>query len=283
MKKNVLFCGFGRLGTDCLERLIKENYNIIFIMTHKENLEDSVDTFAKDNRIEYSYANPRKERDSIYKLSNKFIIDYIVSINYRYILPVEMIKSCKYALNIHGSLLPKYRGRTPHVWSIINGEKYTGVTCHLIDSGVDTGDIIEQIAVRIEQNDTGYSLLQKFQEIYPDILIKSLNKLQIGFIPIPQNERGASYYGKRIPEMGYIDFHKSMNQVINFVRAQAYPYPGAYHYLSNGRKIVINSLIPEINKNILIEDIGIIKEIENRYYVRCIDGVLKLDNFNIIE
>lgn len=280
--KNVLFCGFGKLALECLNKLIEENYNILYILTHKEEQIDSIDTFARYNNIDYSYADTRQDKSCLDGILKENSIDYIISINYRYILLKEIFSISKHALNIHGSLLPKYRGRTPHVWSIINGEDYSGVTCHLIDEGVDTGNIIEQTAIKIDEDDTGYSLLQKFQRIYPSILIKSLNKLEKGIDTIVQNEVEASYYGRRTPDMGYIDFYKSKTQVINFVRAQAYPYPGAYYHLVNGNKIVINKVEIEENKEILINNIGVIKLIDENYYVKCMDGVLKLIDFEVL-
>ncbi len=282
MKKNILFCGFGKLALECLNRLIEENYNIIYILTHKEEQIESIDTFARYNNIDYSYKDTRQEKTFLDDVLKEDNIDYIISINYRYILPKDIFSISKYALNIHGSLLPKYRGRTPHVWSIINGEEYSGVTCHLIDEGVDTGNIIEQTVIKINHNDTGHSLLKKFQRIYPNILINSLNKLEKGIDTTIQNEVEASYYGKRTPNMGYIDFYKSKTQVINFIRAQAHPYPGAYYHLINGSKIIINQAKVEEDKDLLIKNIGIIKLIDGDYYVKCMDGVLKLTNFEIL-
>lgn len=283
MKKNIVFCGFGKLALECLKRLMEENYNVIYILTHREEQKESIDTFAKHNNIDYSYKDTRQEKTFLDSILIEGSIDYIVSINYRYILSKDVFSIPKYALNIHGSLLPKYRGRTPHVWSIINGEEYTGITCHLIDEGVDTGNIIEQKTIKIDDNDTGHSLLQKFQRMYPDILINSLNKLEKGIDTIIQNELEASYYGRRTPDMGYIDFYKSKTQVINFIRAQAYPYPGAYYYLINGRKIIINQVNVEEYEDLVIENIGIIKLIDGDYYVKCRDGILKLIDYEILD
>jgi methionyl-tRNA formyltransferase len=96
--------------------------------------------------------------------------DLILSINYLFLLDEEMISKLPLAINIHGSLLPKYRGRTPHVWSIINGETKTGVTAHIIDADCDTGDIVKQIVVPIEKDDTGATILEKYEKIYPELL-----------------------------------------------------------------------------------------------------------------
>lgn len=281
--KNVVFCGFGKMGTDCLKRLINENYHIVYILTHREQGEESVDTFAIEKKIKYSYDDMRKNTEYFLKMLRKNRVLYLVSVNYRYIIPYDIFSIPKYSLNIHGSLLPKYRGRTPNVWSIINGEEYSGITCHLIDAGIDTGNIIEQVKVKIEPDDTGYSLVEKFQLLYPDILIDSLHKLEKGEKTVVQNEIEASYYGKRTPDMGYIDFYKNAYQIINFVRAQAYPYPGAYYFLNNGKKVIINKLALESSTTVFIDSVGVIKLINNNYYVKCLDGILKLIDYEIMD
>ena len=277
----VVFFGFGKLGVRCLESLIKNGFNIFLVMTHKDNDIDSVDAMAKKMDIEFSYLDSRKNMDEIREKIISIKPDLMISINYRYIIPKEIFTLAKYAINLHGSLLPKYRGRTPHVWSIINGEKEAGITGHLIDENVDTGDIITQIVIPIEGNDTGYSLLKKYEDKYPIVLMDSINKLINGEKLIRQDENLATYYGKRTPSMGYIDFRKSASEVVNFVRSQAEPYPGAYYYLSDGKKIIINRIT---NSNISDFDspIGIIKEVDKNYYVRCNDNVLRIQEYRLL-
>jgi methionyl-tRNA formyltransferase len=206
--------------------------------------------------------------------------DYLISVNYRYIIPFEILKIANYSLNIHGSLLPKYRGRTPHVWSIINGEQYSGVTCHLIEESVDTGDIIKQKKILIDENDTGFSLLKKFEHIYPELLLDSLDHLEKNKSLLKQNEENASYFGKRIPEMGYIDFYKDCLEVKNFIRAQSNPYPGAYYFLANGKKIIIDRI--EETHFCFEGSIGQIKAIEDKYFVKCKNGNLEILEYRVI-
>jgi len=278
---DVIFCGFGKLGVICLKRLVDEGYKISFILTHKELEKNSVDTYAKENNIPFSYKDVRKESvDFLEKIVLKKI-EFLVSINYKYILPIQLINSIENSLNIHGSLLPKYRGRTPHVWSIINGEKFSGVTAHVIEEGVDTGDIIKQVQVEISDEDTGHDLLQKFEKIYPQLLIDSLSYIKNGEKLIKQNERQASYFGKRTPEMGYIDFFKNSQDIINFVRAQAPPYPGAYYYLNSGEKIIVQKIIQaEQNLN---SAIGVIVKINDNYFVKCKDVLLQIVTYKILK
>lgn len=279
--KKVIFCGFGKLGKDCLQALSDNGYTVDYILTHQELKEDSVDTYAIKNNIPYSYKDVRKNLEELCNTIERIQPTYLTSVNYRYILPKEFYKIAKYAINIHGSLLPKYRGRTPHVWSIINGETVSGITAHIIEETVDTGDIIEQKSIDIEEDDTGYSLLEKYQRLYPELLKESLISIETEKTLTKQNNEEASYYGKRTPDMGYIDFYKKSADVINFVRAQAEPYPGAYYHLVDGRKIIINKIV--IDKSIdLATPIGTIKHVSNSYYVKCEDNNLKIVDYRII-
>lgn len=279
--KKVIFCGFGKLGKDCMKAILEKGYQIKYVMTHRENEVNSVDTFAQSEGIEYSYVDARKNLRDLTEQIKSISPDFLISVNYRYIIPKEIFTLADFALNIHGSLLPKYRGRTPHVWSIINGETESGITCHLIEESVDTGNIISQKVIPIEPEDTGYSLLKKFESEYPTLLIDSIEKLINGSDLTKQDDKFASYYGKRTPDMGYIDFRKKASEVINFVRAQAEPYPGAYYYLLDGRKIIINRIaIHEIDD--FNTEIGVIIEMDNRYYVRCEDHTLRIEDYRII-
>ncbi|MCT4784102.1 MULTISPECIES: methionyl-tRNA formyltransferase [Exiguobacterium] len=277
----MIFCGFGKLGKICLETLLYNKYSISFVLTHRELDKDSVDTYCELNNISYSYIDLRKEKSDLLSQILNQSPNYLVSVNYRYILPLEIINSVGVALNLHGSLLPKYRGRTPHVWSIINGEDYSGVTSHLIDEGVDTGKIIRQVKIKIDQESTGYDLLQEYAKEYPKLLLDSLKDIQNGTLLKEQDEKQATYFGKRTPEMGYVDFFKNSIEIINFIRAQAKPYPGAYYYLKDGRKIVIHKLVREANVVNMVEDIGIIEKIDDIYYVRCKSDVLKIVDYEI--
>lgn len=276
--KNIIFFGYGDLGTVCLKNLIDKGFNIIYILTHKDEKAQGVDTFAKVNDIPFSYNDLRKESINLLDEISGICVDYLVSINYRFIIPKEIFTIPKYSLNIHGSLLPKYRGRTPHVWNIINGEKLTGITCHLIDDGVDTGDIITQYQVKIEEEETGFELLKKFQRFYPTVLLESILKLENGEQLIKQDNKKASYFGKRTPIMGYIDFYKEFSQIKNFVRAQAAPYPGAYYFLNSGEKVFIHK-ISKVKKDYdFISEIGIITKKNGEFFVKCKDSIIKIDD-----
>lgn len=276
--KSIVFCGYGSLGFFCLVKLIENHYPIDYVLTHKSLDQNSVDRYCIDNKIPFTYNDVRKNEDlELVKILKK--TQTLVSVNYRYIIPSKICDKVQFAMNIHGSLLPKYRGRTPHVWSIINGETHSGVTSHLLTDKVDQGDIILQKKIIIAPEDTGYDLLKKYEQNYPGFLIESLKKLSQSDKLIMQDEDQATYYGKRTPIMGYINFRQDYYEINNFIRAQAFPYPGAYYYLGNGEKIFINKI--ETISEILEQPIGRIIHINGELLVKCKDEVIKIVDYQI--
>ncbi|MFV8226343.1 methionyl-tRNA formyltransferase [Christiangramia aquimixticola] len=228
----------GNLGCSVLKYL-RDKYDVVFVMTDKNSL--SIINLCEEYNFPYYSGNPRKGRSKEFIQGKK--IDVLVSVNYLFIIEEDLIKLPeKLAFNIHGSLLPKYRGRTPHVWAIINNEKVTGITAHIIDSGCDTGDIIEQIEVEIDVNDTGATILKKYEKLYIPLIDSVLlkvkdNKLQF----ISQDTEKASFFGKRNPEDGKINWEWQKERIWNWVRAQAHPYPGAFAYYHT-EKVIIDEI-----------------------------------------
>lgn len=228
----------GNLG-DIVLKYLEANYPVVFVMTDK-NSDDIID-FCKNKKINYFVGNPREGRCTAF--IHKKDIDVLISINYLFLIEKELISLPKIiAFNIHGSLLPKYRGRTPHVWAIINNEIETGITAHLIDEGCDTGDIIEQVVIPIDQDDTGANILTKFNVNYIPLVKSILKKIANDNILIKkQNSNKATFFGKREPDDGHINWNWNKERIYNWVRAQAYPYPGAFTYLENS-KIIIDKI-----------------------------------------
>jgi methionyl-tRNA formyltransferase len=199
-------------------------------------------------------------------------------VNYLFIIEKDIIKhSKKLSFNIHGSLLPKFRGRTPHVWAIINGETKTGITAHKIDEGCDTGNVIEQVEVDIQDFDTGASILEKFNKLYFPLIEKVIENCQEETIEYKfQDESKASYNGKRTPKDGEINWNWDSERIINWVRAQAFPYPGAFTYYKKN-KIIIDNVINQSEENISNKLPGTILEVEPFTVVKTANGMLKLN------
>jgi methionyl-tRNA formyltransferase len=229
----------GGLGFEIF-RKIKDLHEVVFVFTDKHS--NDIIEFAKQNSIPRFIGNPRNNSTTEF-IKDKFI-EVLVSVNYLYLIDNHLIElPSKLAFNIHGSLLPKYRGRTPHVWAIINNESITGITAHVIDSGCDTGPILNQIKVDIEPNDTGNTILEKFKSLYFPLLYGVLNQIDAGTYSLTfQDESFATYFGKRTPEDGRIKWDWQKERIRNWVRAQAYPYPGAFSCYKN-KKIIIDELV----------------------------------------
>jgi methionyl-tRNA formyltransferase len=228
----------GNLGYIVLKYL-NDNFKIEFVLTDSKS--NTIIDFCVQNGIAYFIGNPRNGRALNFCSQKK--IDVLVSVNYLFVIEKDLIKLPKdFAFNIHGSLLPKYRGRTPHVWAIINSETQTGITAHLIDEGCDTGDIIEQIEIEIDCEDTGADILNKFIDNYIKLLNTVLTKASLGNLTFRKQQNNlATYFGKRTPEDGKIDWNWQKERIYNWIRAQAHPYPGAFTF-NNGNKIIIDRI-----------------------------------------
>lgn len=234
-------CVSGKLGFIILNHLLQNKIEIAAVMTDSH----STEIIGKCERIELAcfVGNPRGSKASTWMANNQITFNHLLSINYLFILEKDVLDYVPgYAINFHGSLLPKYRGRTPHVWAIINGEKQTGITAHLMNAMCDDGDIVKQRFVPIEEEDTGASLLQKYNEKYPLLVDEVINNLKNGDLSVyKQNAQDATYYSKRAPADGRINWDWQKERIRNWVRAQAHPYPGAFAY-HNGIKIIINKV-----------------------------------------
>jgi methionyl-tRNA formyltransferase len=156
--------------------------------------------------------------------------DLIFSFYYRRMLPMSLLGRARLgAFNLHGSLLPKYRGRAPLNWAILKGERETGVTLHEMVEKPDAGRIVEQQAVPIGPDETALEVFRKLTDAAEVVLERSLPGLVAGKPALRAQDLSAgSYYGRRTPEDGRIDWTKSAREIHNLVRAVAPPFPGAF-------------------------------------------------------
>jgi len=240
----ILVFGYHNIGYVCLKELLRLKENVIAVITHqddpKENIWfNSVYELAIKNNIP-TFCPTNVKRKTFYEAMKKLDPEIIFSFYYRYIIPEEILKIPTYgAINLHGSLLPKYRGRCPVNWVLINGEKITGVTLHYMEKTADSGDIISQKEVPISEDDDAFTLFNKiteaalalFRDTWP--LIKSGNIKRI-----PQDSTQATCYPGRKPEDGQIDWRRSAAEIYNLIRAVTHPYPGAFTFYK-GKKLFI--------------------------------------------
>ncbi len=167
--------------------------------------------------------------------------DYFVVIAFGRVLPINLLAIPKYgAINVHGSLLPKYRGAAPIQWALINGETETGVTTMLMDSGLDTGDIFLSRRIAIKPDDTSETVHDRLSLIGADLIVNTLDGLEAGEInPKPQNDAESTYAPALKKDDGRIPWRLPAERIVSFIRGVT-PWPGAFTYYK-GRRLKIFS------------------------------------------
>lgn len=250
---NIVYMGTPEFSVGPLKALIKE-YNVSLVVTQpdrkvgrKQEIKYSpVKEFALSNNIEVF--QPEKIRnDYQYILDKK--PDIIITCAYGQIIPKEILDFPKYkCINIHASLLPKYRGGAPIHHAIINGDEYTGVTIMYMDEAMDSGDILYQEKIKIEENDNVGTMFEKLSLLGSDMIIKSLPGIIDGSIkPIKQNKDEVTYAYNISKEDELLDFNKSSKEVFNKIRGLN-PFPVSYALLDNKRVKIYSSKIGSSNK-----------------------------------
>jgi len=170
--------------------------------------------------------------------------DLICVTAYGKILPKNILElPPRGGINVHASLLPKYRGAAPINWAIINGEKNTGITTMLMDEGMDTGDILLQHEIPIDEEDTGETLSERLSHIGAELLIQTIKLLKENKLsPIPQDHSKATYASMLKKEDGLIDWSKSAQEIRNSIRGTL-PWPGAYTFLEGKNLKIYRAIV----------------------------------------
>jgi methionyl-tRNA formyltransferase len=172
--------------------------------------------------------------------------DFIIVHSYAMLLPPELLgTAARGAINVHGGLLPHYRGCNPIQWAILNNEKEAGVTLHHMTADFDAGDIIAQKEVPILFEDTWLDVQRRILAATDELLAEEIPKMLAGTSArIPQDEGKAKYHRRRTPEDGLIDWSRDALSIYNQIRALTAPHPGAFYLDENGKKIVLDRLLP---------------------------------------
>ena len=233
-KPRIAFFGYSEVGFQALQTLIDRNTNIVAVFTHEDDPGEnhwfrSVEELARSNNLPVFKPDSIKDPKWTSRV-REMSPDLILSFYYRKLIPTSILNLARLgAYNMHGSYLPKYRGKAPVNWAVLNGETKTGATLHVMAKEPDAGDIIDQEGVSIEDHDTAFDVMKKVQEAAVIVLQRQLDNLLSGTTnPIPQEHDQATYYGGRRPEDGCIDWNQPAKAIHNLVRAVSHPYPGAF-------------------------------------------------------
>lgn len=256
----IAFFGASSLGYTCCKELLDAGHEIVVIFTIPKEFNISYSPGKPVNNVLYrdfnilgdQYKIPVFEVNQNIKdyIENLEILkpDFILAVGWYYMIPKKILNiACKGAAGIHASLLPKGRGNAPLVWALINGESVTGITFFYFSDGVDDGDIIGQREILINEDETIKTLLDKVETESKSLLLECIpliaeNKVKAWV----QDDSAASYYPKRTPDDGLIDWNMSSEEISRFIRAQTKPYPGAFTIIENKKVIIWDATINEI-------------------------------------
>jgi methionyl-tRNA formyltransferase len=244
----VVVCAYHNVGYRCLEELIRQDADIALVFTHDDSPSEEI-WFASVRDLAQKHGIPVMTSDinlrENVELLRELAPDLLLSFYYRNMIREEVLEIPRLgALNLHGSYLPKYRGRVPVNWAVINGESETGATLHYMVEKPDAGDIVDQEKVGISFTDTSLDVFNKVTDAAVKVLARSFPLLVAESAPrVPMELEKGSYFGGRRPADGRIDWKRSAVEIYNLIRGVTHPYPGAFTTL-RGKKIVIWSAVP---------------------------------------
>lgn len=279
----VVVFAYSETGHACLELLLRRGCRVVAVFTHEDNPGEnrwfrSVADLATAAGVPVYKPDSVKESPWPERLA-ALEPDLIFSFYYRHMIPEALLKLAPLgAFNMHGSLLPRYRGRAPVNWAVLHGESETGATLHHMVRRADAGDIVDQQAVPINPDETAAEVGEKVVHAAVVVLERQLDALSRGIAPRhPQDESQATYFGGRKPEDGRIDWTQSARSIHNLVRAVTHPFPGAFTTCSGGRLMVwkggvekdIGKYAPEIPSGRVLQTLPLC--------VQTGDGIYRID------
>jgi methionyl-tRNA formyltransferase len=240
----ILFFGYSEVGYECLSLLLERGDNVVALITHEDNPQEKIwfktpAVAAREKGVPGftpESVNTPEWRERIAALRP----DLILSVYYRHMIGTKILGLPRLgAFNMHGSLLPKYRGRAPINWAVLHGEPRIGMTLHRMVKAADAGAIVDQDGVEIGPRDTAEQAFRKVMPCAKRVLARQMDALLAGTArETPQDEAQATYFTGRKPEDGRINWAQSSRQIFNLIRAVTDPYPGAFADLGDARLMV---------------------------------------------
>jgi methionyl-tRNA formyltransferase len=235
---------YHNVGVRCLRVLLDQGVRIPLVLTHEDSPTemiwyDSVASVCAEHDIETLTVEDPNHPDVVTRI-RALSPDFFFSFYYRKMLGAELLAIPKRgALNMHGSLLPKYRGRVPINWAVLRGETVTGASLHYMEVKPDAGNLVAQTSVPILADDTAHEVFQKVVVAAELTLVRALPQLIAGTAPsVPLDIKSGSYFSGRKPEDGRIDWTQPAINVYNLIRAVAPPYPGAFTKIG-GQPVIV--------------------------------------------
>ncbi len=269
----IVFMGTPDFAVPSLEAVIKDGHEVVAVFTQPDKpvgrKQIITPTPVKECALKYNipvYQPTSLKNEEQLELMKSFKPDAVAVVAYGKIIPKEMLNVAPLGfINVHGSLLPKYRGAAPIQWSVVNGDAVTGITTMLLNEGLDTGDILETSSTAIGSNETAGELFDRLSVMGSELLVSTLKKLADNTIsPIKQNEEFATYASIITKDMAVIDFNKEATVIHNLVRGFN-PWPVAYTTLEGKRFKIYSTLVAD-KTNLLPAQV---KTVDGRLFVGC--------------
>ena len=283
---NIVFMGTPDFAVESLRRIYESGHNIKAVVSQPDRkagrgmniIPTPVKEYAVSKGITvYQTEKIRKDKELIEKIK-ELKPDVIVVVAFGQILSQEILDIPQYgSINVHGSLLPKYRGAAPIQWSIINGDNVTGITTMYMDAGMDTGDMIQKYEINIEENDTCGTLYEKMKILGGKAIVETLEKVADGTVQRKKQPDEYSIAKMIEKEMGEIDWNKSSKDIRNLIRGFN-PMPGAYTILKDNTKMKVwmAEFSDIVAENEVAPGTFIIADSKRGLFVKTGDGVLEL-------
>ncbi len=230
----ILFFGYSEVGYTCLDLLLARGDNVVALITHEDNPKEKIwfktpTVAAREHGVPVQTPEKVNTPEWIERIA-ALRPDLILSVYYRNMISAKILGLAPLgAFNLHGSLLPKYRGRAPINWAVLHGEPRIGMTLHRMVRAPDAGAIVDQEGVAIGPRDTAEQAFRKVLPCARRLLERQIDALLAGTAKeTPQDDSQATYFGGRKPEDGRIAWTQTSRQIFNLIRAVTDPYPGAF-------------------------------------------------------
>ena len=269
--------GYSNVGDRCLRVLRARGIDVPLVVTHRDHPDEAVwfervaDT-ATDLGLSFVYGDDPLD-PALRQAVAAARPDVIFSFYYRSMLPATILDLApRGAFNMHGSLLPHYRGRAPTNWAILRGERETGATLHEMAPRADAGRIVDQQSVPILPDDTGRQVFDKVTVAAEQVLWRSAPAIAAGEVRFRPNDVAAgSYFCRRTPEHGRIDWTRAARRTYDLIRAVAPPYPGAFTEVGGVRLVIVAARLGAEAPVALAERRGL-QVVDGRIVAVCGDG-----------
>jgi methionyl-tRNA formyltransferase len=267
------------VGARCLRVLLDHGVDVRLVVTHRDDpaenvFFESVAKVAQARGLDVEMPEDPNTPEFVRRLQ-AIAPDFIFSFYYRRMLSAAVLATAKRgAYNMHGSLLPRYRGRAPVNWAVLKGERETGATLHEMVAKPDAGGIVGQQAVAIGENDLAIDVFRRVTEAAEAVLRGALPALLDGSARVvAQDLASGSYFGGRRPEDGQIDWQRPAREIHDLVRAVAPPYPGAFATLEGRPTRILQTWWGEVPSRLPPHaSPGTVAKLDDRAFVRCGDG-----------